>query len=77
MPRRFAISADIVAPPLTFGETARKYGVPKAEVERVRTFLTPTPAGRQLARGSPKSSGARSSAAKSGTRRSPSSRGRR
>jgi len=39
---RFAISSDVVAPPLTFEETAKKYGVPKAEVKRVRTFLGET-----------------------------------
>jgi hypothetical protein len=39
MRRRFTISEDAIAPPLTFGETVRKYGVPKAEVKRGRKFL--------------------------------------
>ena len=69
MPRRFTISKKAVAPPLSFGETARKYGVPKAEVKRVRTFLEHSAVGGSAAAGSRKGASARMSRRKTRARR--------
>ena len=60
---RFEISSEIVGPPLTFQETAKKYGVSEAEVKRVRKFLGEMPVAK------PESRRSRKTASKGGATR--------